>query len=132
MTLHPISVLPAGMAFVTDAGNARIRSINLTSLAVATVAGNGATGWSGDGGPGLEASFSSSLQVACTSRGHASAQAATALHAALLVLTPLPESCLFCLLQGLCMDNHRNRLLICDYSNNRIRALDLSTFFVST
>ncbi len=35
-------------------------------------------------------------------------------------------------MQGLCVDNVRNRLLICDYSNNRIRALDLSTLNIST
>jgi hypothetical protein len=43
------------MAYVADENNQRIRSINLTSLAVATVAGNGGAGWSGDGGPATAA-----------------------------------------------------------------------------
>ncbi len=43
--------------FVADSGNHRVRSIDLSSGAISTVAGTGKQGFSGDGGPAALASF---------------------------------------------------------------------------
>ncbi len=47
----------SGNLYIVDAGNHRIRKVD-TSGIIATVAGNGSTGFSGDGGPAIDASFS--------------------------------------------------------------------------
>ncbi len=46
----------AGNMYITDDGNMRIRKVN-TSGIISTVAGNGTTSYSGDGGPATAASF---------------------------------------------------------------------------
>jgi len=45
-----------GRLYILDFGNARIRRVDTNGI-VTTVAGNGTHGFSGDGGPALEASF---------------------------------------------------------------------------
>ncbi|MCX6594231.1 MAG: putative Ig domain-containing protein [Acidobacteria bacterium] len=50
---------PRNELYFADAGNLRIRKVNLTTQVLTTVAGNGASGYSGDGGPATSASFRS-------------------------------------------------------------------------
>ena len=58
-----------GNLFFADAGNQRIRRID-TSGVIATIAGTGATGFSGDGGPATGAAFNlGSAALAVDSRG---------------------------------------------------------------
>ncbi|QQS47834.1 MAG: hypothetical protein IPM66_04030 [Acidobacteriota bacterium] len=45
----------AGNIFISDAGNSRIRKVNAADGMITTVAGNGARGFSGDGGPATNA-----------------------------------------------------------------------------
>lgn len=45
----------SGNIFISDAGNNRIRKINAADGVISTVAGNGARGFNGDGGPALNA-----------------------------------------------------------------------------
>jgi uncharacterized protein (TIGR03437 family) len=52
-----LAVDKAGNLFIVDAGNHRIRKVD-TSGIISTVAGNGGTGFSGDGGPATSATFS--------------------------------------------------------------------------
>ncbi len=51
---------PKGNLYIADIGNVRIRKVS-TSGTISTVAGNGTLGDGGDGGPALEAEFSSDI-----------------------------------------------------------------------
>ncbi len=51
-----IAIDGVGRLYILDFGNARIRRIDTNGI-VTTIAGNGTHGFSGDGGPSLEASF---------------------------------------------------------------------------
>lgn len=60
----------AGNLFVVDHLNERIRKINLSTGTIATVAGAGTCGFSGDGGPATEAEFCGSNGMDVDSRGN--------------------------------------------------------------
>jgi len=53
-----------GTLFVADAGNNRIRAVDLNTGIITTVAGNGTAGYSGDGGPATQAEFNLPLEAA--------------------------------------------------------------------
>jgi YVTN family beta-propeller protein len=46
-----------GNGFISDSNNQRIRRVDIISGVITTVAGNGTTGFSGDGGPAVDASL---------------------------------------------------------------------------
>jgi sugar lactone lactonase YvrE len=52
---HGIASDPAGNVYVADAQNQRVRRIDAATGVVTTVAGNGSSGFSGDGGPATAA-----------------------------------------------------------------------------
>ena len=54
---HGIVFDQDGNLFINDAGNQRIRRIDARTGVITTIAGNGARGFSGDGGPATSASF---------------------------------------------------------------------------
>ena len=58
-----------GNIFIADFGNNRIRKIN-TSGVITTVAGNGTAGFSGDGGPAIDAELSGPIDVAVDKAGN--------------------------------------------------------------
>jgi RHS repeat-associated protein len=60
---HDISVAADGSLYISDRGNNRIRRIDPKGI-VSTVAGNGAKGFSGDGGMATEASLDSPVGIA--------------------------------------------------------------------
>jgi sugar lactone lactonase YvrE len=55
--------------FLADTNNNRIRRIEVATRTVTTVAGTGAPGYAGDGGPALEALFNRPTDVASTPDG---------------------------------------------------------------
>jgi NHL repeat len=55
--LHDIAISSDGIAYLADTFNHRIRALDLKTGAVSTIAGTGAAGFSGDGGPALAATF---------------------------------------------------------------------------
>jgi DNA-binding beta-propeller fold protein YncE len=62
-------VAPSGEIYIADSGNERIRRID-SSGTITTVAGTGATGFAGDGGPALAAQFDGPRAVAGDTAGN--------------------------------------------------------------
>jgi sugar lactone lactonase YvrE len=54
---HSLAVGPDGDLYITDTGNNRVRKVDAKTGAIATVAGTGEPGFSGDGGPADRARF---------------------------------------------------------------------------
>jgi gliding motility-associated-like protein len=59
----------AGNIYIPDVGNTRIRKIDAAGV-ITTVAGNGTTGYSGDGGPATNAQLYGGWQVQCDASGN--------------------------------------------------------------
>jgi hypothetical protein len=59
-----IEIGPDGRLFIADADNQRVRVVDPATGTITTVAGNGAYGFSGDGGPAREASLGRPFGVA--------------------------------------------------------------------
>jgi sugar lactone lactonase YvrE len=64
-----LTVDAAGNIYIADAGNYRVRKINSSGI-ISTIAGNGVAGFSGDGGPAVNASFSTTYSVAVDPAGN--------------------------------------------------------------
>ncbi len=56
-SLEGVAVDPSGAVYIADTGNSRIRKLTPDGV-ITTVAGNGTSGFSGDGGPAVEAQLS--------------------------------------------------------------------------
>lgn len=65
-----VAVDAGGNVFFSDAGNNRVRKINMTTGIITTIAGNGARGFSGDGGPAVSASLSQPYGIAIDVSGN--------------------------------------------------------------
>jgi sugar lactone lactonase YvrE len=61
---HSLALAPDGNLYIADTGNSRVRCLNLKSSVITTVAGTGARGYGGDGGPGTTAQFGNIYCVA--------------------------------------------------------------------
>ena len=59
----------AGVLYIADAGNQRVRAVDLSNGRISTVVGSGATGFSGDGGDPMAASLRQVRDVAATDDG---------------------------------------------------------------
>jgi DNA-binding beta-propeller fold protein YncE len=68
---NPISVVvdPSGNVFVSDTGNYRVRKVAASMGNITTIAGNGTSGYGGDGSPATQASFDLVGQVAVAVNG---------------------------------------------------------------
>ena len=58
-----------GVLYIADAGNHRVRAVDLTTGIITTIAGTGTAGFSGDGGDPLSAALSDPRDVAVASDG---------------------------------------------------------------
>ncbi len=65
-----VAVDAAGNLFVTDTNNRRIRRVDAATGVITTVAGTGAEGLSGDGGPATEATFTHPTDVEVDAAGN--------------------------------------------------------------
>ena len=61
---------PAGNLYFSDTFNHRIRRIDARTGVITTVAGNGAAGYSGDGGPAIDAAFNEPYGIAVDRSGN--------------------------------------------------------------
>ena len=59
----------SGNVYVSDQGNNRVRRVDAATGIITTVAGNGAPGYSGDGGSAKEASLNNSIGIAVDAAG---------------------------------------------------------------
>lgn len=66
---YAVGVDGAGNVFIADSDNQRIRKVSANGV-ITTVAGNGAAGFSGDGGPATSASLRNAEGVAVDSAGN--------------------------------------------------------------
>jgi DNA-binding beta-propeller fold protein YncE len=91
---HNVAWAGGGELYIADTWNSRVRRLEVGSGRIATVAGTGRTGFSGDGGPALAADFGN---VYCVS-----------------------------------LDPRLENLFLADLDNRRIRAVNLKTGLVRT
>src|SRR5262249_32478041 len=61
---------PDGALYFCDLGNQRIRRLDLGTSGLTTVAGNGQRGYTGDGGPALEAALNMPHEIRFDKEGH--------------------------------------------------------------
>ena len=66
---HSVAVDGAGNLYIADTGNRRIRKVDSTGT-ITTIAGTGEVGFSGDGGPAVEAELRNPYGVAVDSAGN--------------------------------------------------------------
>ena len=59
-----------GNLYIADSGNNRVRKVSATTAIISTVAGNGTSGVSGDGGPAISAALQYPTSVALDSAGN--------------------------------------------------------------
>jgi len=141
---------PDRALYFCDLDNQRIRRLDLTTHRTTTIAGNGAKGYAGDGGPAVEASLNMPHEIRFDARGNLyiaerdnhvirrvnrrnqtiSTLAGTGVAgfsgdggAATRALLRQPHS--------IAVDSS-DRLLICDIGNHRIRRVNLSTGTIET
>ena len=141
----------AGNLYFSDTFNHRIRRIDARSAVIATLAGNGMAGYSGDGGPATEASFNEPYGVAVDRHGNVyvadrhnhcvrridavsgivttfagNGRAGDAGDGGPAVRAGLVEP------NGLALDPAQQRLFIADVADHRVRVVDLAAGTIST
>ena len=83
-----VAVDGAGNLYIADSGNNRVRKVAPDGI-ITTIAGNGAVGYSGDGGPGIKASLSGPNGLAVDAWGNV--YVADTGNNAIRVLRPAPQ-----------------------------------------
>jgi sugar lactone lactonase YvrE len=66
---HGVAVDGSGNLFIADTNNQRVRKVSTDGI-ITTIAGNGTTGFSGDGGPAVSAQLASPFGLAADSAGN--------------------------------------------------------------
>src|SRR5216684_1067669 len=66
---YGMAIGPDGALYFCDLDNQRIRRLDLKTKRVTTIAGNGQRGYSGDGGPAIEASLNMPHEVRFDAKG---------------------------------------------------------------
>lgn len=149
---NPFGVVigPDGALYFCEYGGQKIRRLDLKTKALSIVAGTGRKGYSGDGGPALQATFNLPHELRFDKSGNMyiadmENAAIRRIDAKTHVITTIagtgkpgfsgdggpaaqaqlrqPHSIQF---------DHDGRLLICDVGNHRIRAVDLKTGVINT
>jgi sugar lactone lactonase YvrE len=144
-----IAVDRAGNLFVADTSNNRIRRVDARTHIITTIAGNGTSGWGGDGGPATAAELSGPNGVAefngqvfiadsgnCAIRevavtGRISTVAGSGTHCGFGGDGGPAANAQLNLPEGVTADASGN-LFIADYFNQRVRRVDHATAIIST
>jgi outer membrane protein assembly factor BamB len=66
---HSLAIAANGDVYIADTWNNRVRKLDAKTGTIATIAGTGAKGFSGDGGPALKAHFGNVYCVALDAKG---------------------------------------------------------------
>jgi sugar lactone lactonase YvrE len=66
---HGVLIGPGDRMYIADTLNNRIRKVDLKTKVISTIAGTGEKGFSGDGGPAIQAKFDGTFGIALTSAG---------------------------------------------------------------
>ena len=139
-----------GILYIADSGNNRVRAFNSSARTIVTVAGDGLRGGGGDGGPATRAYLYSPDGVVVDGRGtlyiadtgNDTVRAVDPRTGTIMTIagggrrdtrgasSPAVRADLGGP-AGLAVDGH-NRLYIADFSNNRVRAVDLRTGTITT
>ena len=67
---YGVVVGPDGALYFCEVDTGRTRRVSLTDWRITTIAGNGEKGWTGDGGPALQAAFSAPHEIRFDRDGH--------------------------------------------------------------
>ncbi len=67
---YGVVVGPDGAVYFCEVDTGRTRRVSLSEGVITTVAGNGEKGWTGDGGPALQAAFSAPHEIRFDRDGH--------------------------------------------------------------
>jgi sugar lactone lactonase YvrE len=67
--LHDMRFRPDGALYIADTWNARVRKIDMRTGVITTIAGTGTKGFSGDGGPAVEAMMGDTYSIAFDAGG---------------------------------------------------------------
>lgn len=145
-----LAVDAGGNLYVADTGNHRVRRINVAAGTIATVAGDGRQGFSGDGGPAIAASIDSPAGLAIDAAGYlviadTHNQRLRSVDAASGVIRTVAgtgsagyagdsgaaASARLALPHGLSIDAAGN-IYIADTANQRIRRIDATTGAITT
>ncbi len=62
--IHNLAIAPDGTAYFSDSWNYRIRKLDPKTGIISTIAGTGKKAYGGDGGPAIDASFTTIIQIA--------------------------------------------------------------------
>jgi len=142
---------PDRALYFCDLDNQRIRRLDLTTRRTSTVAGNGQKAYGGDGGAAVDASLNMPHEIQFDSAGHLYIaerdnhviRKVDAQTAAISTFAgtrsagfsgdggPATQAQLR-QPHSIAVDQHRNRLLICDIGNHRVREVDLRTGRIGT
>src|SRR5580765_883932 len=147
---YGLVVGPDGALYFCEIGNHRVRRLDLKTHTISTVAGSGQKGYSGDGGPALQASLNEPYEVGFDAAGNMyfvemQNHVVRRVDAKTKIITTVagsgkagfsgdggpanqaelsqPHSIAF---------DPQGRLLICDIANRRIRRVDLKTGLIET
>lgn len=142
---------PDRALYFCDLDNQRVRRYDPVARRVTTVAGNGTRGYSGDGGPAVDASLNMPHEIAFDRAGHLyiverDNHVVRRVHATTRVISTFAgtgtagfegdggpaAAALLRQPHSVVIDPTERRLLICDVGNHRIRQVELATGVIST
>ena len=141
----------AGNLYFSDTFNHRIRRVDARTGMIATVAGNGETGYSGDGGPAVRASLNEPYGIAIDRAGdifvadrlNRRVRRIDAASGIITTLTGTGEAAYsgdggpaakagFAEPNGLALDADQRHLFIADVADHRVRVVDLVSGVIQT